>query len=233
MLSSVVAKDAKELAEAAAAALARSVDRVLEQRDRCVLGVPGGRSAGAVFTALRDRPVPWERVHVFMADERLVPIESPDSNFSVVGAALIDPLRAAGRLPAGNVHPFVTDPAQPDGGVAAYSRLLARHGGRYDVVLLSAGEDGHVASLFPRHRLLEAKSPHVLVEDAPKPPPRRMSMSLALLRTAAAGVLVFAGEGKRMAYRAFSDPAAEVAACPAVAVKGLSEAYVLTDLTAG
>ena len=45
----------------------------------------------------------------------------------------------------------------------------------FSVVLLSLGEDGHVASLFPEGSVVDDGPGHILVEDAPKPPPRRLS----------------------------------------------------------
>jgi len=47
---------------------------------------------------------------------------------------------------------------------------------KFDVVLLSMGEDGHIASLFPNHVYPEEQM--VIVEQgSPKPPKERISMS--------------------------------------------------------
>ena len=54
-----------------------------------------------------------------------------------------------------------------------------------DLALLGVGEDGHICSLFPGHRALMADDLRVVaVEDAPKAPPRRLTLSLPfVLRT--------------------------------------------------
>jgi len=62
-----------------------------------------------------------------------------------------------------------------------YDNLLAHelHSGPLDLALLGLGEDGHVCSLFPGHRaMIEDDLRVVAVEDAPKPPPRRLSLTL-------------------------------------------------------
>jgi 6-phosphogluconolactonase len=228
MLQRIVTADLGALGGAAAAMLAGSIRRLLEKRRQVTLAVPGGRSAGSILRELSAHDLPWDRVHIFMADERLVPIDSPESNYPVVVASLVEPLQRRGDLPGENAHPFVMNPRAADCGVSAYTQELDRVGGRCDVVLLSAGEDGHVASLFPGGSVLDDGPGYILVEESPKPPPRRVSMSRALLLAARSCVLVFAGESKRAALDTFRDPETEYGECPAVLVKGIPEAYVVT-----
>src|SRR6185436_19303189 len=53
------------------------------------------------------------------------------------------------------------------------------NGGPLDLAILGVGEDGHICSLFPGHpALMQDELRAVAVEDAPKPPPRRLSLSM-------------------------------------------------------
>lgn len=60
------------------------------------------------------------------------------------------------------------------------------------------GPDGHTCSLFPGHQLLNKKDTLVAaIEDSPKPPPRRITLTyLALNARSRANAIVCAGAGK-------------------------------------
>jgi 6-phosphogluconolactonase len=64
---------------------------------------------------------------------------------------------------------------------------------------VGVGEDGHVASIFPCRVL-----PHVLVApvyDAPKPPPRRLTLTLPVLANAERTIVAAVGASKSIAMR--------------------------------
>lgn len=215
------------LDEAAAALVAEAIDDRLREAPHVVLGVVGGRSVGGIYERLRARALPWERLHVFLADERLVPVSSDESNWKLVAGDLL----AGGELPASGAHPFPFDPADPDAGVGAYDVALRQLGGRFDVAILSAGEDGHTASLFPNHPSVASDAEgFVLVEDSPKPPPRRVSASRRLLERTDVGILVFYGESKQPALDLFTAPGTTVAECPSRVVTTMRQGVVFTDL---
>lgn len=209
----------------AALILVESLKTLLETRSTVVVAVPGGRSVLGIFQKLAKHDVDWLRVHLFMVDERLVPIEHPDSNFHLVHGSL------GKRLPATSLHPFVYDDADEDSGLGEYERQLVQLGGRFDVVLASSGEDGHIASIFPGHQSTGTdKKRFFLLEDAPKPPPRRMSATPALIAASQVGLLLFFGAGKKKALQNFLNPQVSVSECPAKLISTLPQHYILTDL---
>jgi 6-phosphogluconolactonase len=78
-----------------------------------------------------------------------------------------------------------------------------------DVVLLGMGPDGHVASLFPGHPMLRDHSRWVAhVDDAPKPPPHRLTLTLPALGLAREIWIAVLGEAKAAAvHTALDEPA--------------------------
>ncbi len=167
------------------------------------LALSGGRIAAAFFDGLvaqaGSQGVAWDHVGLFWADERLVPPDDPESNFQTARARLIEPL----GLAAGQVHRIAGELAPAEATASANLDWAAWRARRTpstagpDCVVLGVGEDGHVASLFPRNLTadLAATEPFRFVLG-PKPPPARITMGYALLRSAAEMVILATGSGK-------------------------------------
>ena len=150
----------------------------------------GGATALIFLGALKNANGDWSRITLFWADERAVRADDPESNYGTAHRMLLEPLGAkAPRAFQMAFDPTQDRPGNSSLGTAAmrYDTLLARELGSraMDLALLGVGEDGHICSLFPGHRALMADDLRVVaVEDAPKPPPRRLTLSLPfVLRT--------------------------------------------------
>jgi len=166
---------------------------------RLALAVPGGSVAVHVFPALAALPLDWDRVEVFWVDERAVPRDDPESNYSLADSLWLQPA----RVPATRIHRMPADAPDLEAAAADHAAEIERvlgPSGRFDVVLLGVGPDGHVASLFPGHAALrERRHSVVAVEDAPKPPPRRLTLTLPVLTSAARVVVAAFGQSKAQA----------------------------------
>jgi len=200
-----------------AEALATLLDAAAAAKGQATLAIPGGRSPGPVLTALARlidgflRP----RLHLLWLDERAVPIGHPDRN----DAPTLVAWRSGGELP-GHVHVMPAEREDLHAAASEYADVVyqATQGAGLDACLIGMGEDGHIASLFPRHCGLKELSPVFVVSDSPKPPPRRLTMSLPLLHQAGLHVILALGSAKgAIAKRAMlgPDPALPVSLLPA------------------
>ena len=188
----------------AAAWVAEALRDVLARQDRAVLALVGGSEVARAHAALVDQDVDWSRVVVTQGDERAVPAESAHRNWRVI-EPLVDPLLADGRLPVDNVValPDLPAGATPADVEAALDDMRSRVD-HVDVALLAAGPDGHCASLFPGHPGLEATGTFTVVDDSPKPPPLRMSVTVGTLAGADASLLLVSGDDKATAAAAIA-----------------------------
>ena len=66
--------------------LKESIDKILSEKEKVLLGLPGGRSVPFIFKYLKDELIEWEKIHVFMVGERLVSIEDDDNVTCVIEA---------------------------------------------------------------------------------------------------------------------------------------------------
>src|SRR6185436_17292452 len=154
----------------------------------------GGATALIFLGALRNATVDWRKIILFWADERAVPPDDPDSNYGLAERMLLSPLAA--RAPRA-----IRMPAEADLGQAAiwYDEVLATEldEGPLDLAILGVGEDGHVCSLFPGHpALMQDELRTVAIEDAPKPPARRLSLTLQYVMQTKKIWLVAVGQRK-------------------------------------
>jgi len=215
----IIIKNKEELEREAVNIIREAIDEILKEKENVVLAVPGGRSVSGIFKLLKKEDIQWQKVHIFMIDERVVPLDHEDSNFKLVKENLLNE-----EIPEENVHPFILDK-----GIKDYEEELKKYGS-YDIILLSSGEDGHIAALYPKHHSIKDESEFfIAMDDSPKPPPVRMTSSKKLLQRAKVALLLFIGEGKRKAYEKFLDENLTVEECPAKLVKNLNS-YILTDL---
>ncbi len=222
---SLIIEDRREtLEKKAAEILTEAIRQIIAERNRAVVAVPGGRSVGAVLEKLVDEQLDWSRIHIFMVDERLVEAGHPESNFELVKSCL------GSFVPQKNLHPFPLETTDHEAARTSYNHELASCGGRFDAVLLSSGEDGHIASLFPEHETILSDEPMFLLTDsAPKPPPGRMSASQRLISMSHTGIVLFFGTEKKDALHSFMDVSIPVSGCPAKIIDSLPHSYVLTD----
>ena len=198
----VVVAEPAALAEALATRLEREAEAALAARGAFSIALPGGSVATAFFPRLARAALDWTRVRFFWCDERAVPPGDPESNYGVARALWLEP---AGVSEAG-VHRMRGEAADLGAAARAYEDELRRGLGeppRLDAALLGVGPDGHVASLFPGHRVLDETALWAAaLDDAPKPPPRRLTLTLPVLAAARLVVIAAFGAAKRDVVRA-------------------------------
>ncbi|KAH9386597.1 6-phosphogluconolactonase [Nematocida major] len=106
---------------------------------------------------------------VFFADERLVPLADPLSNYKDAERFLQG---------VGTVHPYNTALSREEM-VGEYKELLQN--AKVDLAFLGIGEDGHIASIFPESPTIDSTDIVTVITDSPKPPSERVTVTPRLL----------------------------------------------------
>ena len=154
------------------------------------LALSGGSTARRCYETLATRSgIDWSYVEVLFGDERLVPVDHPDSNEGMARQELLD------HVPVGAVHSMAGSTAE---GYDALLQSLVL----VDLVHLGLGPDGHTASLFPGSPALDERDRLVVDTDGGLEPlhPRR-TLTLPGIALARHVVFTVEGESKRDAFQ--------------------------------
>ncbi|MDI6870897.1 MAG: 6-phosphogluconolactonase [Bacillota bacterium] len=208
----VVRESLEELSFLAADWIREVAEAAVRLRGVFALGLSGGFTPVRTYQLLADPkagpPLPWAATQVYWCDERCVPPDHPESNYGLAFKHLLS--RVA--IPLANVHRIRGEDAEPARAATQYDRLLPP---RLDLLVLGIGEDGHTASLFPGSPALHDHVHRAAAVVAPKPPPRRITITPLVIEAAERLLVLAAGEGKAAAVaRALSGPE-DLDACPA------------------
>lgn len=184
----------------------------LERHGAFKLAVSGGSLPTTLAKALLEPDdgsgegtVDFSKWEIFFADERAVPLDHEDSNYKLLKDELLD------KIPKGlgqpTVHPvdvrYLSDVQEM---ADQYQEELMRSFAAkdsvklplFDLLLLGCGPDGHTCSLFPNHDLLRESDAWVApIEDSPKPPAKRITLSLPVVTHGVKIAFVATGSGKK------------------------------------
>ncbi|XP_055626773.1 6-phosphogluconolactonase-like isoform X2 [Toxorhynchites rutilus septentrionalis] len=139
------------------------------------VGVSGGSIADILAEGMYDIRTDFTKWQIFFCDERIVPV---DMNCT------LSPTEAAADYEktirkAFNMENTTDIPS-------------------FDLLILGIGPDGHTASLFPGHPLLDEKTKLIAaITDSPKPPPNRVTMTYPLINNAK--ICMFGAQGQSKA----------------------------------
>jgi 6-phosphogluconolactonase len=177
-----------------------AIDAV-DRKGYFAVAVSGGKTPVPLFLKLSDADgkLPWDKTHLFLVDERIVPYSHPDSNWGMVSAMLV---KQAG-IPPENCHPILVEDPLPEISAVRYERdIMHFFGSRgkgvpvFDLVLLGIGEDGHTASLFPGNQAVR-ESKHlvtaVILDDTRH---ARITLTLPVINHAENVLALVSGKNK-------------------------------------
>ncbi|KAG8434415.1 hypothetical protein GDO86_012693 [Hymenochirus boettgeri] len=212
--NSMVSNWAEQLIEKLAQDIQQLAEDSVKRSGVFHLALSGGSSPLALFQRLSKHHYgfPWKHTHLWLVDERCVPIADPESNFGNIETHLLQHV----RVPYINIHPMPVNRnqrlcAKEDLGNELYAQEISAFVGNssFDMVILGLGNDGHTASIFPgAEDGIKGDKPVLFTESPAKT--QRMSLSLSLINKARYVAVLVLGRGKHdiitLISRAESNP---------------------------
>lgn len=174
----------------AARIVSDEIAKALAEKDGCSVMLTGGRAAKAVYHELAKSALLVDpRIRFFQGDERCVARDSTASNQYMCRQSLFaDP-----EIDDPRFHFMCVDSADKDAACKAYADLVPEH---IDVLLLSVGEDGHIASLFPMHSALDEDKRTVVPVEVDNEFPERFTVTANVIKSAKSVLIFGVGSAK-------------------------------------
>jgi 6-phosphogluconolactonase len=203
--------DSDGLVAAAGERMINVIEAAIAARGKALVALTGGGNGNRLlrFLGTQSGRVDWTKVHVFWGDDRYVAEDDDERNDKQAREALLDHV----DIPASNVHPMPAADGEFGNDLAAaalaYEQILAANAEpgdpapNFDIHLLGVGPEGHINSLFPDTPAVRETTRMVVdVEDSPKPPPQRITLTLPAIQRSREVWLLVSGAEKAEAVAA-------------------------------
>ncbi len=200
----------------------------LPSKERINIGLPGGRSIVPILHTLKDDIGKnlLSRCLFYLVDERV----EGEKNVDTIRKEFFDDAIKEGKVQEDQLlaPSYSGNPSMIEEELKHYSSLIPE---KFDIVVFGVGEDGHVGALYPGFPQLESNNLVEYMEDSPKDPPKRSTMTFNAFNQDAHIILLFLGEGKKDALKLFME--GDYEECPAAYFYDFENLHIITDQDAG
>jgi 6-phosphogluconolactonase len=202
-----VLRDKEAVAEFAVNTWIELATAFLAEKGWFAVALSGGRTPIDCYQQLAacPHPLPWDRTHVFFADERFVPHDDKASNYRMINEHLLSRI----PIPKENIHPIITEGITIEDSAKQYEadmRTFFKIGDNdipvFDLIMLGIGGDGHTASLFPDTTALQETKRLAIPVSTNTSPAERISLSLGVINNAKNICFLVTGTSKAEAIKA-------------------------------
>lgn len=172
-------------------------NEAIDKKGFFTIALSGGSTPKAILKKLTEpgyvSRVDWTKILFFFGDERSVPPDNNDSNYKMV----MDTALAHLKVPPDHIFRMK---AESDGDKHAehYAILVSEKvpEGKFDLITLGMGDDGHTASLFPETKALSVEDQWVVMNEVPQKHTKRMTFTYPLINNAHHICFFVLGEAK-------------------------------------
>ena len=141
----------------------KAVQSICKKKGSCCILLTGGRSAERIYIEWGNLLLSNYNISFYFGDERCVSPEDTESNFSLVMRSLFN----KGVPKQYSIHRIYGEAIDHNAEVERYDSTLPLE---IDILILSIGEDAHIASIFPNDVEIHKSNKRVELVFGPKPP---------------------------------------------------------------
>jgi len=163
----------------------------VENNGFCSIMLTDGRTTDMLYKFWEDdSSFTHESIHYYFGDERCVPVNHQESIYGMVLQSLFKGI----IYDQCDIHRITGDAENIIAEALRYTTILPDS---IDILLLSVGTDGHIASLFPNSEsLAETEKSVIAINNSPKLPSKRITITQKVIKSAKNIIVMAVGEIK-------------------------------------
>jgi len=186
-----IGKNRHELADLAIIKWHEIADESIKNEEIFTVALSGGKTPVEFYQKLNNENLPWDKIHIFLVDERMVPLDHPDSNFRLIKENLSK---------ANHIYP-IKDANQYLQTLTKFFQLDHHYLPKFDLIMLGIGEEGHTASLFPGDSALLETAQLAITVKNDLVEHERVTLTFPVINNARNIIFLVAGENKAWAVQ--------------------------------
>ncbi len=219
-------KDKFELSSNVSNFIENQIVQTLRIKDRFQFCVSGGSTPKSVYQLLSERNFEWEKVDIFLGDERCVDPNSELSNSLMIKNSLLKKYGSKAFFYEIFSHKKVDDHISKN---LLISKLNEKCNGKlpsFDLTLLGLGDDGHTASLFPFQKDNNADDLVIFNEGKGL---KRISLTPKVLSASSKIIFLVSGASKQFALKRLLDKNESSERTPSKLIKSIDQISIFCD----
>ena len=165
------------------------------------VALSGGSTPLPILKLLREEKLDWAKYNFFLVDERVVSVESSESNFKNIDEVFY-------QFISSQSFPVIKRNLTADEMVEEYEKKLkkflpmSKDGfPKFDLIVLGMGEDGHTASLYAKTGALEEKEAVVVKNIVPHINSLRITLTFPTIKASDLIIVLLKGSRKNSVFR--------------------------------
>ncbi|MBE8726482.1 6-phosphogluconolactonase [Flavobacterium hungaricum] len=189
----------EEINSTAADLFVKAANESIAKKNRFTAVLTGGSSPAGIYKLLASEDykskIDWSKVFIFWGDERWVPLNDDLSNAKMSYNTLLSHV----PIPSENIFAMYKDGNTPEDYAVVYEQTIRKilgEEGKFDLILLGMGDDGHTASLFPGQAVLHEQNKWVDAYYLEPQKMHRITLTAPLINKAAKIIVIAFGDKK-------------------------------------
>ena len=222
-------KDKIELSLHVSHFIEKQINQSLKIKKRFQFCVCGGSTPKSVYDLLSKKELSWEKVDLFLGDERCVSPKSDNSNSLMLRKSLLKDFGSKASFYEIFNEGKINENIVKENFITHLKAKCAGNPPVFDLTLLGLGDDGHTASLFPYKTNNNSKD---LVIYSDGKGLKRISLTPKILSLSNKVAFLVCGSSKQIALERLIDSKESFERTPAKLINPNSQILVFTDLEA-